>query len=217
MLWLKEKIGAREISIEDDNFTFDLQRAHEICRLLISRKVGITWQLANGIRADRITKELLKEMKSAGCWKLAIAPEVGNEESLVKIKKGIGLQSFRQAAQWCRELGIVYYGFFLMGFPFQTENDLQQTIDFALELDPLLMDLSKIVPFRGTILFEESAVPGNAVTSYYDKRNNAMLEKYFRKAYVRFYGRWGKISEIVKVIGVRQFFRLLRYGIEVFC
>lgn len=221
MLWLKEKIGAQEISIEDDNFTLDLERAHEICRLLISKKAGITWQLANGIRADKMTKELLKEMKTAGCWKLAIAPEVGDEKSLLEIKKGIALQSFRQVAQWCRELGIVYYGFFLMGFPFQTERDLKLTIDFALELNPLLMDLSKVVPFKGTTLFEEftktNDLSRNNITSYYDKRNNVTLEKYFRKAYMRFYGRLEKISEILKVIGPRQFFRLIRYGMEVFC
>jgi anaerobic magnesium-protoporphyrin IX monomethyl ester cyclase len=153
IVWLTEKIGVREISIEDDNFTFDLDRVYKVCDLIRSKGIRITWQLANGIRADKVTKDLLKAMRDAGCWKIAIAPEVGDEESLKKIRKGIELEQFRRVAQWSKELGVVYYGFFLMGFPFQGRKEMEETIRFALELDPLLMDLSKIVPFPGTELF----------------------------------------------------------------
>lgn len=220
MIWLKDKIGAREISIEDDNFTLDMDRAAEICELIRSKGVGIPWQLANGIRADRVNKELLKEMKEAGCWKIAIAPEVGDEESIKKIGKGIELDRFRQVAKWCKELGIVYYGFFLMGFPFQTEAHIRRIIDFALELDPLLMDLSKIVPFPGTMLFDEMNAKGRVyldkISTYYEKTEDDLLNQWHRRAYMKFYARPTKVLQIIRTIGFHQFFKLVQYGAGVF-
>jgi radical SAM superfamily enzyme YgiQ (UPF0313 family) len=220
MVWLKDKIGVREISIEDDNFTLDMDRVKEICELIKSRGLSIPWQLANGIRADRVTKELLMEMKEAGCWKIAIAPEVGDEESIKRIGKGIELDQFRQVARWCKELGIVYYGFFLMGFPFQKEEHIRRIVDFSLELDPLLMDLSKIVPFPGTVLFDEMNMKGKVcldkVSTYYEKTEDNLLNQWHRRAYMKFYIRPAKILQIIRVIGFYQFFRLVQYGIGVF-
>jgi radical SAM superfamily enzyme YgiQ (UPF0313 family) len=219
VVWLQEKMGAREFSIEDDNFSADLDRVYRICDLMRTKGVRIPWQLSNGIRADRVTRDLLKTMRDAGCWKVAIAPEVGDEESMRHIRKGIPLERFREAARWCRELGIVYFGFFLMGFPFQERIHMQRIIDFAIELDPLFMDLSKIVPFPGTALYETS-VPGAShnerVISYYYRGTNALLEEMYRKAYLAFYGRPFKMLEIAGTVHVRQFIPFLVYAGRVF-
>ena len=219
MIWLKDRIGAREISIEDDNFTFDLGRASEICQLMRSRGVNMPWQLANGIRADRATKELLREMKVSGCWKIAIAPEVGDEESLARIGKGIALERFRQVARWCRELKVVYYGFFLMGFPFQSKENMENTIRFAIKLDPLLMDLSKVVPFEGTTMYKEFPALKNLylkkATSFYCRSGDLLLDRMYRKAYLKFYLRFNKILDIIRTIGMRQFYRLVQYAWQV--
>ena len=64
--WLVNDIGVKEISIEDDNFTFDIERAFEICDLIRKRDIRVVWQLANGIRVDKINKRLLKQTK--GFW-----------------------------------------------------------------------------------------------------------------------------------------------------
>jgi radical SAM superfamily enzyme YgiQ (UPF0313 family) len=218
MKWLKERIGAREISIEDDNFTFDSERVHKICDLMQSKNIKMVWQLANGIRADKVTRNLLKAMKDAGCWKIAIAPEVGDEESLKKIKKGITMEQFRRVAQWCKELGIVYYGFFLMGFPFQDTKDMKRTINFAIELDPLLMDLSKIIPFPGTELYESISDHDRYKRniSYYYRSQDRVLERMYKTAYLKFYLRLPKLFQIFREIGLGQFFALMRFGIRVF-
>lgn len=220
MEWIERVIGAREVSIEDDNFTVDAQRVYDICALKRSRGNQLSWQLANGVRVDHLTKELLREMKAAGCWKIAIAPEVGDQESFVSIKKGGSLDKFRQVAKWCKELGLVYYGFFLIGFPFQTPEQIKQTIDFALELDPLIMDLSKVVPFKGTALYQQYPELAERmktdVATYYDRQNNECLEQMYRKAHYRFYLRPAKIAEIIRKIGFKSFARFVAYGIQVF-
>jgi len=220
MQWLEKKIGAREISIEDDNFTFDIKRVYKICSLKQKYDIKLSWQLANGIRVNNITKDLLATMKQSGCWKIAIAPEVGDELSLKKIKKGSTLEQFRKVAKWCKELDMVYYGFFLIGFPFQSEDDIKKTINLALELDPLIMDLSKVVPFKGTELYETHpelcSHINDSTKTYYDKQNNASLEKIYKNAYYRFYLRMPKIIEIIRKIGLRSFLRFIKYGFETF-
>jgi len=220
MEWLEKKVGVKELSIEDDNFTYDMKRVFEICDLMRSKGINLTWQLANGVRADKLSKELLKEMKNAGCWKLAIAPEVGDKESFIKLRKGGTLDKFRQVARWCKELDIVYYGFFLVGFPFQSQEQMAKTVDFAIELDPLMMDMSKVVPFKGTQLYDDYPEMRlklkSDVGTYYDKQNDDFLEKTYRNAHYRFYLRPSKIAEIIQKIGFRSFFRFVHYGIKMF-
>lgn len=220
MVWLQNELGVREISIEDDNFTLDLARVSEICRLMKERGVRIPWQLANGIRADRVTRELLEEMRDAGCWKLAIAPEVGDDESRKRIRKGIPSERFREVASWCKDLGIVYYGFFMMGFPFETKETAQRTIDFAIELDPLFMDLSKLLPFKGTDAYrmysEEQQREHEKKPHYYlNHLGGDWVDEMYAKAYWKFYLRPRKIFEILRKVGPISFLRLLRYAFDV--
>ncbi len=218
MEWLTGKLGAQEILIEDDNFTFDLERVERICCLIRKKGLRVLWQLSNGIRADRLTKDLLRNMKDAGCWKISIAPEVGDEESLARINKGMTLEHFRSAARWCKELGVQYFCFFLMGFPFQKKEHMENTVRFALELDPLMIDLNKVVPFPGTDFFQtfpERGIYQRHVTYIYRSRD-AVLEAMCGKGYRAFYGRPKKIIEIYRVMGFRQFFTFCLYALRIF-
>jgi radical SAM superfamily enzyme YgiQ (UPF0313 family) len=218
MGWLTEKLGVREILIEDDNFTFDMDRVSRICALIRKKGIRIPWQLSNGIRADRLTRDLLRDMKEAGCWKISIAPEVGDEESLKMIHKNMGLDHFRDAARWCRELGVTFFCFFLMGFPFQQKRHMENTIRFALELDPLMIDLNKVVPFPGTEFF--SANPDRGVyrkhVTYIYRSRDVLLEEMCSRGYRVFYGRPGKLLEIFRIMGWRQFFAFVAYAFRVF-
>ena len=59
--WQVNKLGVREISISDDNFTLDKKRAEDVCEMIIRRGIKVKIQLMNGIRADRVDKSLLKK------------------------------------------------------------------------------------------------------------------------------------------------------------
>lgn len=72
-----KEFGIKEICIFDDNFTMNVERAKKICRLIIDRKIKIILQFTNGIRVDRVDKELLQLLKDAGLWLVAVAPESG--------------------------------------------------------------------------------------------------------------------------------------------
>jgi anaerobic magnesium-protoporphyrin IX monomethyl ester cyclase len=217
MEWLVKVIGAGEISVEDDNFTSDQERVRRICGLIRRKKIRFSWQLQNGIRVDGLNKALLQELKDAGCWKVAIAPEVGDEESLRRIRKGAALEQFREAAAWCREVGIVYLGYFMMGFPFQKEEDMDRTSAFARELDPLCISLTKLVTFPGTPLFlSNPSKDYSKRKSYFYRGENTLLERKYVKAFLAFYGRPGKLLEILLNLGFIQFWRLILNACDMF-
>lgn len=154
MEWQKQKFGVQEFIVYDDNFALDIKRALKICDLIIEKKLNIKFQFQNGLRCDNLTKDLLIKMKKAGCWLIAIAPETGNQETLEKIKKNAKLEKFQEVVQWCKEVGISTYSFFMLGFPWESKKELLDTIRFAIKLDTDLVQFSRVIPFKNTKLFD---------------------------------------------------------------
>ncbi len=144
--------GWRSFDINDDCFNLDLQRALKICDLIMERGLKISYQLYNGIRADRLTKELVEKMKQSGCNFLSYGCESGNEEILKVIKKGITLEQVRQAVAWSKEVGIKHSVNFIIGHPQETYQAAMETIDFARALPADFVNMFNLVPYPGTEL-----------------------------------------------------------------
>ena len=127
------------------------------------------------------------------------------------------MEHFIRAAEWCKELKIEFFCFFLMGFSFQNRRNMENTIKFALRLDPLMIDLNKIVPFPGTVYF--SRFPDRRIYrdshSYQYKGGNRAVDWMCTKAYLRFYARPLKIIRILLAMGPVQFMRFIKYAIKV--
>ena len=150
-----KKLGVKEVHILDDSFTNNIERAKKICDLLIEKEVGMIWCTASGIRVDRVDLELLKKMKQAGCYRIHVGIESGNQNILNRIKKGITLEQVRRAVKWAKEAGLDVGGYFMIGLPGETKETMRQTIDFAKSLN---LDLAKIaicMPLPATELFSE--------------------------------------------------------------
>ncbi|MHC5000842.1 MAG: B12-binding domain-containing radical SAM protein [Planctomycetota bacterium] len=92
--------GFKEIYLADDGFTTNMTRAKKVCDLLIENNIKIDWCTLNGIRADRVDLELLKKMKQAGCYRIYLGVESGNQGVLDRIKKGTKLEYLENAVTW---------------------------------------------------------------------------------------------------------------------
>ena len=145
--------GWKRFDINDDCFNLDPQRAIRICDLILERGLKISYQLYNGIRADRLTKELLKRMKKSGCNFLSYGCESGNDEILKVIKKGLTLEQVRQAVAWSNEVGIRNSVNFIIGHPYETYQTAMETIDFAKSLPADFVNMYNLVPYPGTDLY----------------------------------------------------------------
>lgn len=196
------KVGFKEINILDDTFSTDLNRAKAICDEIINRGLRFPWHPLNGIRVDRVDKELFAKMKKSGCYKVSFGIESGNQNVLNNIDKRIKLQQVRDAVRWAGELGFETFGYFMIGLPGETEETIKDTIRFAKELKLDIAKFNITIPLPGTKLFEEWDGLGliktkdwgkyNFYAPYYELYNHPTLSretisKYYKKAYRSFY------------------------------
>ena len=151
---LIKKYSIKEISIIDDLFNYDRERAKRICELIIEHGIKISWSCPNGVRADYTDLELLQLMKKAGCYQLAFGVESGNQEIVNKVGKKLDLKHVKQAVENCRKVGIETIGFFIIGLPYDTKETMQQTIDFAKKLNTTYTQFTIATPYPGTTLFK---------------------------------------------------------------
>lgn len=149
------KSGFKEIYVVDDGFTTDIERAKKICRRIIKEKLNFPWQLTNGIRVDRVDRELFFLLKKAGCYRVAFGIESGNEEVLNEFGKQTNLKQVIKAVNWAAEAGVETWGYFILGLPKDTEETMMQTINFAKSLNLTLAKFSICIPYPGTRLFAE--------------------------------------------------------------
>lgn len=152
------ELGYREISFEDDNFTDHRKRLTEICNRLIDEQIDLSWSV--NARIDTVDEDMLKLMRRAGCWYISYGIESGNQETLDKIGKKITLDLIRQRVELTRKCGIEVKGFFIIGFPWETEQTIQETVDFALALQLSDMNIFPLTPFPGTAVYEQAKLQG---------------------------------------------------------
>jgi radical SAM superfamily enzyme YgiQ (UPF0313 family) len=164
--YVTRRYGVREIHFEDDNLT--LKRAHveAICTRLLARGVGISWATPNGIRVDTIDRELLTLMRDSGCYSVAFGIESASPEILRRCGKRTSINRIEQAIAVAHEAGLITQGFFIFGLPGETEQTIQETIDFARrsKLDKAQFLLLDVMP--GSALWNEHRESLPSLASY---------------------------------------------------
>jgi radical SAM superfamily enzyme YgiQ (UPF0313 family) len=147
-----KEFGYREVRFLDDNFIADKRRVASVCDEIRRRKIDITWFCSS--RANLVSKEILTEMRKAGCWAILYGVESGVQKNLETLRKRITLDEVRNAVRWAKEAGIKVYTPFIFGIPGETFEDGLKTIDFAIELDPYIANFNTLVPLPGTDLYD---------------------------------------------------------------
>ena len=99
-------------------------------------------------------------MKQAGCICAKVGVESGSEKILRKINKKESKESMRKAASYIKRAGISLTIYLMLGFPEETDEDLEQTLEFAKELDADYYSLSIFAPYYGTKIYNELAKKG---------------------------------------------------------
>ncbi len=199
--WLVRDYGVGELMIVDDIFNFDLERAKEICRGIIRRDLRIHLQFPNGVRGDRFDEELLALMKQAGTHYIAVAIETVSQKFQKLVRKNLKADKARQAIEWASKHGIEVSGFFMIGFPGETVEEVRTTLDFAVSAPLDAIFISIVAPFKGTKLRTDIESGKFGEVGGEDLRamdqlfpivhnaalSNELLQKMQREAYWRFY------------------------------
>lgn len=151
---LVENLGIREFSLEDDTFVTFKNRLVAICQGIIDLGIDVSWTCLG--RVNNLDRETLELMKRAGCWQISFGIESGCQEILTAIKKNITLEQIKNTAALCRDANILSKGFFILGHMGETEQTLERTIRFALELPLDDISVTMLTPFPGTEIYEQA-------------------------------------------------------------
>ncbi len=158
---LYNDMGIREFKFFDDNLTVDMDRAKTIFRGMIELGIDVTWNTPNGIHVVSLDEEMLELMKRSGGYELTLAVESGDQEVLRDIiKKPTRLDQVEEAAKRIRKKGFGSYGFFIIGFPGETREQIKHTLDFSRRLDLDRISTFIFNPLPGTPLFDECLEKG---------------------------------------------------------
>ncbi len=213
--------GFKDISIFDDTFTTNKKRVIEIANGI--KDFEISWRCLS--RVDTVDKEMLEKMYDSGCYQILLGVESGDQRILDLMKKGTSVEQARKAFKWCDEIGIETVGFFILGYPGETEKTIKKTIDLANELHPDFVSFNALTPLPGSEIYEILKPQGNweefdfSSRSFCDipsKELQNIIAKGYRNYYLRlsyFFGRIKKTKEPARIAKQNILFWLKRSGV----
>lgn len=148
------RYAARVVYFHDDLFTTDKKRVIAICQGMLERDLKMSWLCT--ARVDTIDEEMLAWMKKAGCRSVHFGIESGVQEILDRMKKRITLDQARRALDMTKRSGIYSKVYFIIGFPWDTDETIRTTIDFALALPADEFQFAMLMPYPGTECWDEA-------------------------------------------------------------
>jgi radical SAM superfamily enzyme YgiQ (UPF0313 family) len=181
--------GYREFGIDffylwGDTVTLNVKSFSAFCEELIARNLPVRW--FGNARADNLTDPaFVHRLRRSGCWMLALGIESESEDIRKDMVKRLERQKIQVAFRHMRDAGIRSFAFFIFGYPGETPQTINQTIDYAIALDPDFANFYPAVPYPGTALFDKAVRDGLLVDedwsrmeySYYLLRGNGLDER----------------------------------------
>ena len=148
---LKTRYDVPYLFFHDSVFTLNRKRTLAICDELDRR--GLRVPFACQTRADRVDEPLLDRLVEVGLHQVFFGIESGDRASLKLIKKDMPLEQIGRAVGWVKARGVRCTGFFMVGFPWETEAQIRRTADFACSLGLDGVSLFSATPLPGTELW----------------------------------------------------------------
>lgn len=193
-------MGIKELHIEDDNFCLSITRAKKIMREIIKRNYDLKIGFPNGVRIDLLDNELLSLMRKAGVYYLTFGIETGSLRIQKLIKKNLDLEFVKHQLKKVKNHGFYTQGFFILGFPYETENDMKATIEYAKSLNLDSAFFGAFVPLPGSEDFNRLLSNGEINLENFNwdtlfsikpfsssHLSGDLIEKYVRSANWQFY------------------------------
>jgi anaerobic magnesium-protoporphyrin IX monomethyl ester cyclase len=158
--------GVQEIFIEDDTFTVHPEHCRAVAEGLIRAKTKVRYT-ANA-RCD-VDVETLKLLKRSGLRLLCVGVESADQKILNNVKKGIKVSQIREFFKAAKKADVLVHGCFMVGNKGETRETLQQTLEFAKELNPDTAQFFPLMIYPGTEAYEWARNDGLLETEDYDR------------------------------------------------
>lgn len=214
-----QRFGAREIAFLDDSFTVRRDRVLDICAGLRRRHPGLTWTCMT--RANLVDRDLLRAMKRAGCWQVAVGVESASQAVLDLVQKGETLDEVEQCIRDAAGVGLMVKGFFVLGLPGGTRDTIARTIAFAKSVPLTDVVVTIATPMPGSLFYEVADQYGRHERGGWEKLSYwwpvfvpwglspGLMLREQRRFYRSFYGRVSVLGRQLRKIGSGR--ELLKY------
>jgi radical SAM superfamily enzyme YgiQ (UPF0313 family) len=193
-----ETHGVHDVVFRDPLFAGNRERLLELCGLLSQAGLDLRWQCETAIKT--LDDELLGAMAAAGCVSVSFGAESGNEGLQKKYSRGKVKthEHAKTVVDSARRHGIATRGFFMIGFPEETQEMAKETMDFAVYLDPDTVQFTAVTPYPDTKLYKEakgdeefdfSKFTGTTPVGVAKEMSSDQVSAAIRQAYRQFYMR----------------------------
>ncbi|MBT4732265.1 radical SAM protein [Candidatus Woesearchaeota archaeon] len=177
--YLKIKYDFNFFKFNDDLFSLLPERVIKICDLLIKEKLVDQWSTTGLTVKSLLNREMVDKMIQSGYYMFALAIESGCENTLKQINKPLKLSMVKEVVDNLRRYDKAYVtGAFVVGFPFETKEDIQKTFDLAESLDFDWSCFNMFTPFPKTSLYDYCIEHGyikDKEISYNDLQNTSVV------------------------------------------
>ena len=163
-----EAQGYGSVYFVDDHFLLQPKRIEAICNGVQQEQLTIQWGIEG--RVDSVAQHLFPAMAKAHCRTVMFGIESGSQKILDRLKKEQTLEEVTQAVTNAKKAGIeIVHGFFTVGNPDETVQDMKATFDFAAKLPLDTFGFNRLCVYRGTPLWQEYVKRGlvNDATDWY--------------------------------------------------
>jgi radical SAM superfamily enzyme YgiQ (UPF0313 family) len=208
-----KRFGAHTIDFSDEIFLFNSKETRELLQRIIDLGLPKRLKWSALTRANMVKSDLINLAKQAGCIRLAMGVESGNNNILKTINKKITIEQVERAAEIIRAANIPLVTYYILGHPDETVDTVRQTVDLACRLKSDQIYIGLMVPYPGTQVFKwaQKGEHGYRLLSTdwekYDKYGGKalelkglplrILEQWQRKALIKYY--WTHLN-IIKLI-----------------
>jgi anaerobic magnesium-protoporphyrin IX monomethyl ester cyclase len=144
--FIQEKYSINKFNFQDDTFTVNKRRLHKMLDMFKPLEIGFR---AHG-RSGLDKPEDYQKLKEAGCNVVAWGIESGSQKILDKMNKDTTVKQNEEVIRWGKEAGLVTRAFFVIGFPGEDKNTIEETKEFIERTNPDQYFVSNFVPYPGT-------------------------------------------------------------------
>ena len=149
------KIG--EIQFDDDTITVNKKNLYSLCNEL--QKLGIPWCTPNGTKVNyhfNKQEEMYKVMADSGCYQITLACESGVQRVLDQIiNKRLPLETIYPSIENAKKAGMLVHTFWIIGYPGETYQEMQRTINFAMNSGADSFSFAILSPLPGTPIYRK--------------------------------------------------------------
>ena len=158
MRLLRDEFGIEEILFEDSNFSYDREHCLRLCAAIQNNVPSISWSCPHGLEVSRLDGALLKAMAESGCDTVYLAVETMSASKLPRYQpiKKVPDDKLREVIINSRANGLKVVCFFMLGFPGETLDDMDKTVQYAESLRADYVCFFCATPLPGTRFYDEA-------------------------------------------------------------